>query len=98
MEATSSTACDQGLIKRVHVCWGPALSFFYCLDLWLFLRIEILLKTPVNKKLKTFLKEVSMARQKILLCELKIVNEYNWILAWVCTQDEDIAISWWMFP
>ena len=32
MEATSSTACDQGLIKRVHVCWGPALSFFYCAD------------------------------------------------------------------
>ena len=33
MEATSSTACDQGLIKRVHVCWGAALSFFYCADL-----------------------------------------------------------------
>ena len=36
MEATSSTACDQGLIKRVHVCWGPALSFFYCTDLCYF--------------------------------------------------------------
>ena len=36
MEATSSTACDQGLIKWVHVCWGPALSFFYCMDLWYF--------------------------------------------------------------
>ena len=33
IEAASSTACDQGLIKRVHVCWGPALSFFYCADL-----------------------------------------------------------------
>ena len=32
IEATSSTACDQGLIKRGHVCWGPALSFFYCAD------------------------------------------------------------------
>ena len=32
MGATSSTACDQGLIKRVHVCWGPALRFFYCAD------------------------------------------------------------------
>ena len=38
MEATSSTACDQGLIKRVHVCWGPALSFFYCADsvIWIY--------------------------------------------------------------
>ena len=36
MEATSSTACDSGLIKRVHVCWGPALSFFYCADLCYF--------------------------------------------------------------
>ena len=35
-------------VKRVHVCWAPAFSIFYCLDLWLFLRIEILLENAVN--------------------------------------------------
>ena len=48
MEATSSTACDQGLIKRVHVCWGPALSFFYCTDLCYLYTWEILLIASVN--------------------------------------------------
>ena len=48
MEATSSTACDQGLIKRVHVCWGPALSFFYCTDLCYLNTWEILLMASVN--------------------------------------------------
>ena len=48
MEATSLTACDQGLIKRVHVCWGPALSFLYCTDFVYSYISEILLKTPVN--------------------------------------------------
>ena len=105
MGATSSTACDQGLIKRVHVRWGPALSFLYCTDFVDFHISEILLKAPVNIILNRFfksatidIKEVSTARQKNLLCELKIVNKYNWILVWICTQDEDIASSWWMFP
>jgi len=35
MEATSSTASDQGRTKQVHIFWGPALSFFYCMDLCL---------------------------------------------------------------
>ena len=48
IEATSSTACDQGLIKRVHVCWGPALSFFYCTDLCFSNTWEILLMASVN--------------------------------------------------
>ena len=38
IEAASSTACDQELIKRVHVCWGPALSFFYCTDFLILLQ------------------------------------------------------------
>ena len=33
IEAASPTACDQGLITRVHICWESALSFFYCTDL-----------------------------------------------------------------
>ena len=96
MGATSSTACDQGLIKRVHVRWGPALSFLYCTDFVYSYISEILLKTQLNilhrrffKSVTIDIKEVSTAGQKILLCELKIVNKCNWTLVWVCTQDED---------
>ena len=54
MEATSSTAFDQGLTKRFHVCWGPALSFLYCTFFFSSYISEILLKAPVNIILNKF--------------------------------------------
>ena len=35
-------------VKRVHACWGPALSFFYCTDLCYLNTWEILLMASVN--------------------------------------------------
>ena len=35
-------------VKRVHVCWGPALSFFYCTDFCYLNTWEILLMASVN--------------------------------------------------
>jgi len=35
-------------VKRVHVCWGPAFSFFYFAWMYGILYLEILLSTPVN--------------------------------------------------
>ena len=35
-------------VKRVHLCWGPALSFFYCTDLCFSNTWEILLMASVN--------------------------------------------------
>ena len=35
-------------VKRVHACWEPALSFFYCTDLCYLNTWEILLMASVN--------------------------------------------------
>ena len=101
MEATSSTACDQGLIKRVHVCWGPALSFFYCMDLCYF----EYMRNSLDGFCQHFLQQILLGALQLTIrssvridyklnCASYKVYECNLVFVGLCTQDEDIAISW----
>ena len=53
-------------VKRVHVCWGPALSFFYFAWMYGILYLEILLSTPAN----AFTKQIIL--RALLIDEIEV--------------------------
>ena len=92
-------------MKRVHVCWGPALSFFYYTDFvysYLHKFSQRLLSIPFTKQidlraLLIDIKEVSTALPRSY-CASSNGKQVQLDFGLVCTQDAGIAILWCMFP